>query len=453
MRKYSIVTCARWETQYVLEWATYHAAIGFDHIYFYSNDDDAETLYEALRPLMIANPSLISYRHFPFQGQQAYIYMDFFDRFSSETEWVAFIDIDEFLNLRGKTISEYMESVSCEADSICFNWIIFGNNGYERRPTGSVLRNYTKRESKCHSYTKSMVRTKKIDAARLRSLNIFAFWHSWTLGFAGDSGIRGVDAFQIHEVNTLGDPMEGYFSKFPDSAEDYLVQKGSQIMSGPVIHHYSIKSEEDFIRREQRGLGGAFFGQDHWAKIYRSGAYLDHLASINAQVDCSLSDFWSAINRPPASVQIIPPPPGQNLARGKAATQSSIGKFSIGDTLELDAERAINGDLTGNFAFHSGLEQSPWWQLDLGCSQRISQIRVYNRTGSWGVSERAKTLEILCSQDLENWTTIYRNPPDNIFGGIDGRPLIVTFVAFDTRFVRLQLTEYTYLHLHEVEVY
>jgi len=31
--KKSLVSCARWENQYIVEWVNYHKSIGFDHIY------------------------------------------------------------------------------------------------------------------------------------------------------------------------------------------------------------------------------------------------------------------------------------------------------------------------------------------------------------------------------------------------------------------------------------
>ena len=31
--KFSLVACARWEDEHILEWLDYHKAIGFDHVY------------------------------------------------------------------------------------------------------------------------------------------------------------------------------------------------------------------------------------------------------------------------------------------------------------------------------------------------------------------------------------------------------------------------------------
>ena len=65
-----------------------------------------------------------------------------------------------------------------------------------------------------------------------------------------------------------------------------------------------------------------------------------------------------------------------NLAIGKNATQSSISIWSHID----DANRAINYDLGDiNFAFHTGLEDNPYWMIDLENIEPIDCIRIANR--------------------------------------------------------------------------
>jgi RHS repeat-associated protein len=68
---------------------------------------------------------------------------------------------------------------------------------------------------------------------------------------------------------------------------------------------------------------------------------------------------------------------GQNLALGKTATQSST---AFGGT----ANRANDGNTDGNFAdgsvSHTGFQAQPWWQVDLGSSQQVSSVNVWNRT-------------------------------------------------------------------------
>ncbi|GAA3200445.1 hypothetical protein GCM10010486_82870 [Nonomuraea roseoviolacea subsp. carminata] len=69
-----------------------------------------------------------------------------------------------------------------------------------------------------------------------------------------------------------------------------------------------------------------------------------------------------------------------NLALGRTATQSSTG-------YSLSAERAVDGTTNGDLGLGSvthtsenPLETNPWWQVDLGSSQPISSIKLWNRT-------------------------------------------------------------------------
>ena len=69
------------------------------------------------------------------------------------------------------------------------------------------------------------------------------------------------------------------------------------------------------------------------------------------------------------------------LAHSKKATQSSGISGS-----QAQAARAVDGDTNGDFnagsVTHTQLEQSPWWEVDLGESFSIDSVEVWNRTDS-----------------------------------------------------------------------
>ena len=164
-------------------------------------------------------------------------------------------------------------------------------------------------------------------------------------------------------------------------------------------------------------------------------------------------DFDSEIN-----YQIIPKqinmdsntlnPLNVNLALNKRTAQSSVYHP---EQYGYDPHGACNGKKTGDFGFHTLKEDQPWWQIDLQGVYQLSEIKIYNRIND--CKERACTLNVLLSQDALNWELCYSNDQENIFGGIDGKPLIVNLPHKLARFVRLQLRENEYLHLDEVEIY
>ncbi len=143
-------------------------------------------------------------------------------------------------------------------------------------------------------------------------------------------------------------------------------------------------------------------------------------------------------------------PAGENLALGKEASQSSTAMEWGG---KWDASRGVDGVKTGNLfegGFHTDNEQNPWWQVDLGSIYEIAEVRIYNRLDC--CSDRAKTIEVLLSEDGESWRNVYSHN-GSTFGGADGNYLCVNVDGQTARYVRVQLQEKNWLHLDEVEVY
>ncbi|MBM4091548.1 MAG: hypothetical protein FJ276_19290, partial [Planctomycetes bacterium] len=126
-------------------------------------------------------------------------------------------------------------------------------------------------------------------------------------------------------------------------------------------------------------------------------------------------------------------------------------------TTRSDAAGAVDGVKDGKYAFHTGMDARPWWQVDLGSVQSIARIVVYNRLDYAPGLHNADTLIVLTSDDGQTWTPRYDNQGRH-FGGISGAPpLDVTFPdgAVEARFVRLQIpsAQPIFFHLDEVEVF
>ncbi|MGM0488017.1 MAG: discoidin domain-containing protein [Planctomycetota bacterium] len=133
-----------------------------------------------------------------------------------------------------------------------------------------------------------------------------------------------------------------------------------------------------------------------------------------------------------------------------AASEQNIAK-TVGD-----AAGAVDGVKNGKYAFHTGLEPNPWWQVDLGRRRAIVRILVFNRLDYGPGLHNADDLRILTSDDGQNWTVRHENQGKH-FGGISGAPpLEVEFPEPVTaRFVRLGIpsSDPVFLHLDEVEIH
>ena len=132
----------------------------------------------------------------------------------------------------------------------------------------------------------------------------------------------------------------------------------------------------------------------------------------------------------------------QNVASGKEAWQSSTSKWSK----PHEAKRALADDGERDFAFHTGLEDKPWWRVDLGEIYPIHSIVVGNRRKM--NQEQARTLKVEISRDGETWTAIHSG-----FLVWSGDLVLPLGGAALARHLRLSLQEKAYLHLSKVEVW
>jgi hypothetical protein len=144
---------------------------------------------------------------------------------------------------------------------------------------------------------------------------------------------------------------------------------------------------------------------------------------------------------------------GDWLRQARAIEDGAPGTL----TTEADARGGCDGIKDGKYAFHTGQEPNPWWQVDLGEVVPINRVVVFNRLDYAPGLHNADNLRILTSDDGKQWTLRHENKGKH-FGGISGAPpLEVRFKENEVRgrFVRLQIPSATpiFLHLDEVEVY
>ncbi len=446
--KFSIAACARWESKNILEWVAYHRSIGFDHIYLYCNDDDPTELYECLMPILTEKDPYITFVHYPFQGFQEMMYKHYLKNYSHEAEWLMFLDIDEFLALKGKdSIHSFMKGYEEICDALYFNWIFFGNSGFVDRPEGSVLLQYIKRDAILNHHTKVITRRSSLQIAAIIAEQNRPFWHGW--GHALGSNFR--------QINVIGDSMSGYYDDFPNKAREYLDygDRQARIIEIGAVYHYAFRSEKDIARRLERGIAGDFHGQLAFKKVEDEGYLKAFLENFSQVEDVYLRDYWRRQLEGGWRASIVPRPPGPNIALGKPATQSSVSQWSRKDTPEKDASRLVSGQFSGWYNNHTGFDNPPWWRVDLGELAEIGEIRIYNRLDADpGIMARTARIAIQVSDDARVWTAVFRRAEAAPFGGVDGAPLIWTPGApVVARFVQIAGLEPGHLHLDQVEIY
>jgi hypothetical protein len=142
------------------------------------------------------------------------------------------------------------------------------------------------------------------------------------------------------------------------------------------------------------------------------------------------------------------PKRGVNITWQASCSQSSYSEWSVGPEEAIRALR-LNTVPSGSYAFHTDLEDGPWWQIDLGKECSFDEIRCFNRIGPW--SDRADTLIVEILSDGSAWEVVHRN--HERFGGTDGKPLCVIHPRMTARYIRLRLPVRNYLHLDAVQVF
>ena len=121
-------------------------------------------------------------------------------------------------------------------------------------------------------------------------------------------------------------------------------------------------------------------------------------------------------------------------------------------TPELDARGACDGIKNGSYGFHTGPEDAPWWQVDLGQRTALDRILIYNRCDGPSPDINSK-IRVLLSDDGQDFKAVFEHDGPKFMGQTDGKPLAVSLKGAPARYVRLQKAEPGYFYLDEVEVF
>lgn len=137
----SICAIFKDESRFLKEWLEYHRLIGIEHFYLYNNFS-TDNYKEILRPYVDNN--IVTLIEWPVKYGQIPAYEDFRYKYKSESRWVAFIDLDEFIcPYEEKNIGDWLKKFE-KYPSIKIYWKMFGTNGIiEADSNKCVIEQYT----------------------------------------------------------------------------------------------------------------------------------------------------------------------------------------------------------------------------------------------------------------------------------------------------------------------
>ena len=127
-KKYKLSICVIFknESRFLSEWILYHQLLGVEHFYLYNNNS-GDNYKEVLKKFI--EEGIVTLIEWPYEQAQIKAYKDFYENFRHETQWVSFLDIDEFICPRYETnIVDWIKEHD-KYPVLVLYWRMFGTAG------------------------------------------------------------------------------------------------------------------------------------------------------------------------------------------------------------------------------------------------------------------------------------------------------------------------------------
>ena len=181
------------EALFLKEWLDYHLTIGVDHFYLYNNNSTDNYLV-VLKPYV--EKGLVTLTEWPRPNSQFQCYKHCFDTFRRETNWISFLDADEFICLKHEIdINEWIKRFD-KYHAINIHWLMFCTGGMLNHDySKNVIEQYYACWSDFWKHGKCMINT------RYEIGNYDTYWvHHHTYMFRRILGIKTL----LPAVNQFG---------------------------------------------------------------------------------------------------------------------------------------------------------------------------------------------------------------------------------------------------------
>jgi hypothetical protein len=218
----SVMAILKNEAPNMEEWLCHHMAIGVDHFFLYDNGSTDE-LHEVLKPY--ADHGVVTTVYFPMRGLQRDANNHVVRFFGHTTEWIAYVDIDEFLvPEHDESISEVMARYP-DAEQVLVSRKEFCYSGHRTPAEGLVTEAYREYSERVPRMGTSEILAKPIIRPR------------------GIARVGIHNAFTVHgrTVNTAGRPTSEEATVIEDPSYAHLQ-----------MNHYFTKSWEEFQAKRTR---------------------------------------------------------------------------------------------------------------------------------------------------------------------------------------------------------
>ncbi len=291
MTRFCLLSAVKDEGPDLLEWVSYHRAIGFQSMLICSNDcsDGSDDLLDALDAL----GWITHLRHSPAPGQSAQGAageLALRHPVVRAADWVIWLDADEFLNLhRGAGHLAEIEPLLGDIDGLALNWRLFGDSGHDVTTDSLVLDRFTGTSKPKQRLSRTVKTLFRMDD-RIKGLDIHRpLWRQ-----NPDRPVRVMDG----ALRPLSQDFVFHPKKNGRPAD--MVEKGMQIYDLGQINHYAVKALDRVALKQRRGNGliagapGGRFGFGYLRRFNHNDqtdrSIQRHLPTVRALIDEALSD-------------------------------------------------------------------------------------------------------------------------------------------------------------------
>lgn len=190
--KYKVTLCLIFknEARFLKEWILYHQIIGVEHFYLYNNNS-SDNYLDILEPFV--KSGIITLHEWPYEQGQIKAYEHCYNNYRNETNWIGFIDADEFVCIkRNISLFDFLKQYD-KYPSVCLYWHIFGSGGQlEHDDNRLVIEQYTSCWNELYSQGKNFFNTR---------FDIANWWldcmYHWPMVYFGIGNIR----ITLHSIN------------------------------------------------------------------------------------------------------------------------------------------------------------------------------------------------------------------------------------------------------------
>ncbi|KAL6873965.1 hypothetical protein ACP4OV_014047 [Aristida adscensionis] len=210
-------TMVRDVAKFLREWVVYHAAVGVDRFYLYDNGSE-DDLADQVRQLSAAGFD-ISVRSWPWPKTQEAGFSYTAAVHQDSCEWMAFIDVDEFIFSPGwtksrkptKSMLRSIMAVEPDVGQVMLGCVDFGPSGQTTHPKEGVTQGYTCRRRTKERH-KSLLRLDAVDQSLMNSIHHFDL----------QSGFRGEQSRQARVNHYKYQAWEEFKVKFRRRVSTYV---------------------------------------------------------------------------------------------------------------------------------------------------------------------------------------------------------------------------------------